>query len=132
MGVFGSNKNVLTCVYNSKRNRDIQTLGYLKASDKDLLTIDISKDTLTGTQWIELAERLEKPIQDIIDSNAIEGDITDFDTNSCISILRENTEALNGVIVFTEGKAIQVITPSKVLGLLNVEAAAIKKKYTTQ
>lgn len=129
MGVFSIDKRKITCVYTSKSDTDVQTLGYLKASKKDLLTLDITKETLTGTQWVELSEKLGKPLKSLIDNDAIENDIENFDKNDCITILRENPKALNGAIIFSGDKALQTKSPSDALKFIDDDSAVIEKPY---
>ncbi len=131
MGIFSDDKRELTCVFNSKNDTDTQTLGYLKASEKHLNAVDITKTTLTGTQWAELAERLDTPIKTLLNSENIDGNVEDFDENDCITILRENPDALDGAIVFTEGKAMQIKKPSNAKRFIGNDSAAISKPYNT-
>mgnify|MGYP003624153426 CR=1 FL=1 len=129
MGVFSDDKREITCIYNSKNSTDKQTVAYLNASRKSLLTIDISKQQLTGTQWVELSKRLNTDLKNLIDTSELEGDIKDFNTDDCITILRENPDALRGAIVFTENKAEQITNPSKALGFIDPDSANIPKPY---
>ncbi|MBC3846286.1 hypothetical protein H8K90_07840 [Winogradskyella echinorum] len=127
MGVFSDDDRQITCVYNSKSNKDKQTLAYLTASEKRLLSLDISKEEITGTQWAELAVRLDKKLCNLIDKEQIDGDITNFSDSDCITILRENPSALKGAIVFTEHIAKLILNPSKVLEFIDADTNKISK-----
>lgn len=127
MGVFSDDKREITCDYNSNSSTDKQTVGYLKSSEKSVLTIDISKQKITGTQWAELATRLNTNLKEIIDANKIEGNLNAFSDDDCITILRQNSDVLNGAIVFTEGKASQIKNPSKVLSFFESDSKEIPK-----
>ncbi|UKM64041.1 hypothetical protein GSB9_00588 [Flavobacteriaceae bacterium GSB9] len=129
MGVFSDDSREITCIYNGNDKTDKQTLAYLKASKKDLLSIDITKQQLTGTQWVELSSRLEVNLREIINENEVDGDINDFDIDDCITILRENPKALNGAIVFIKYKAKQIKNPSTVLDFIDGDSGNIPKPY---
>lgn len=129
MGVFSDDKREITCIYNGNDSGDKQTVAYLSAAEKKVLSIDITKQKLTGTQWAELATRLNKNINQLINSDKIEGDIENYDDDDCLTILRENPEALNGAIVFTKGSAEQISNSSKVLSFLDANSEDIEKPY---
>ncbi|NJX15077.1 arsenate reductase family protein [Tamlana crocina] len=127
MGVFSDDSREITCVYNSEDYNDAQTLGYLQASKKSLQAIDISKQQLTGTQWVELCSRLGAQLQDIINEKEVEGDLSNFDNDDCITILRENPKALNGAIVFTRHKAKQIQNPSTALAFIDSDTGNVSR-----
>lgn len=129
MGVFSDNKHEITCVYNSNNDTDRQVLGYLKAAEKQIHVIDISKETLTGTQWVELAERLNVSLKTLINEASVNGNINGFDDDACITILRETPNAVNGAIVFTKNKAMQIQKPASAQEFLANDSAAIPKPY---
>ena len=68
MGVIATNKREIKLFYNAETNKGMQTLAYLKSSQKKVLDIDLSKTKVTGTQWTELAKLLGKPIKDLINT----------------------------------------------------------------
>lgn len=127
MGVFSDDKREITCIYNSKDRSDKQTLSYLQASEKSLLSLDISKQQPTGTQWVELSKRLGTSINTLIDDKEISGDISSFSETDCITILRENPSALRGAIVFTENKAKLITNPTEVLTFIDADSKNIPR-----
>ncbi|WP_282031016.1 hypothetical protein [Winogradskyella eximia] len=127
MGVFSDDNRQITCVYNSKDNTDKQTLAYITASEKSVLSLDISTKQITGTQWAELAERLETQLCNLINEKEIAGDVSSFSDSDCITILRENPSALKGAIVFTKDKAKLITNPSKVLEFIDADTSKISK-----
>ena len=127
MGVFSDDNRQITCVYNSKATTGKQTLAYITASEKSVLPLDISTEQITGTQWAELAERLETNLCHLINSKEIAGDISSFTDSDCITILRENPSALKGAIVFTKDKAKLITNPSKVLEFIDADTNEISK-----
>jgi len=66
MGVIAKNNRKLTIYYHSETSIGVQTLAYVQASDKKLHEVDIAKTNVTGTQWVELAEGLNKNVSDLI------------------------------------------------------------------
>lgn len=127
MGVFSEDKRELTCIYNSGNNVDLQTLGYIKASEKKLNAIDITKDTITGTQWVELANRLDTNLNSLINFKEIDGNADSFSNEDCIKILSENPKALKGAIIFSNSKAKLITNPSKALDFIDGDSAGIEK-----
>lgn len=129
MGIFSEDEREITCVYNGENYTDQQTLAYLKASEKSLLDIDITKTKVTGTQWADLASRLNKSINNLLNEQEVEGDLSAFNENDCITLLREEPKVLNGAIVFTADKAKQVKNPSTVLEFIETDSEGIPKPY---
>lgn len=64
-------KNELLFIYNSNKLRDRRALGYAKAlKDYKLKEIDLSKEKLTGQQFMDLTYRLKVPPLDLFDKQA--------------------------------------------------------------
>jgi len=66
MGEIAVSDRQITLFYSSKSSRAKQTLAYAKAEGLPIQEIDILKTKLTGTQIVELAERLNLLVADLI------------------------------------------------------------------
>lgn len=66
MGVISKDSRQIKLYYNSETSLGKQTMAYVKASNKKILAIDISKTKVTGTQWLEIAEHLNIPISALV------------------------------------------------------------------
>ena len=67
MGVISTDKKEIKFYYSSKSSIGKQALGYIESSKKEVLAIDVAKTNITGTQWAELAEKLDVSIEDLLD-----------------------------------------------------------------
>ncbi|AEM69843.1 hypothetical protein Murru_0794 [Allomuricauda ruestringensis DSM 13258] len=127
MGVISTNKREIKLFYNAETSVGMQTLAYLKASKKKILDVDLSKTKVTGTQWTELAKRLEKPIKELINiehpdfmkeygkTHDLHGD------EDWLKVLVNNPKVVTQPILVNGDKVIQIDTPSRVMSFLEEE-----------
>ncbi|MCR1023433.1 hypothetical protein NQT66_01345 [Cellulophaga baltica] len=134
MGVISTNKNKITLFYNSENSIGKQCYGYVQASDKEVLGIDISKTNITGTQWAELAEKLEIPVKQLIDTEhpdfvELYGDkAIDMEAHDWIKILDKNPKLVQfPVLVFGENYY-QLTSGADFKKYLEANSAGIEKK----
>lgn len=71
MGVIAKNDRELKLYYNSETSIGKQTLPYVEASEKEIVTIDISKTKVTGTQWVEIAGNLNLHISQLVNQKQL-------------------------------------------------------------
>ncbi|MCK0161672.1 arsenate reductase family protein [Allomuricauda sp. F6463D] len=125
MGVISTNDREIKLFYNAETNKGMQTLGYLKSTKHKILSVDYSKTKITATQWTELANRLRKPIKELINT-----DHPDFkkqysgqpdleDENDWLKILENNPKVVTQPILVNGDRAIQIDTPSEVMAFLD-------------
>lgn len=57
MGIFSTDKNQITLIYNSNTSIGKQTYAYVSDSKKKIRSINTAKNSLTSTQWVEIAEK---------------------------------------------------------------------------
>lgn len=116
MGVISKDKKKITLYYNSESGIGKQCYGYVQASEKKVLGVDISKTKVTGTQWAELAENLHLKVEDLIDTNhadfiKIYGDEKpQLDTNDWLKILEKNPKLVQFPILILGEKYYQLIS----------------------
>ncbi len=66
MGIFSTDKNQITLIYNSNTSIGKQTYAYVSDSKKKIRSINTAKNSLTSTQWVEIAEKLDIKIKQLI------------------------------------------------------------------
>lgn len=134
MGVISRKNNQINCVYASNTDFGKQLEGYLKASDKDILMINITETMPTPTQWQELSRELSKPIEELLDLSQVENieKSSDFDTNDYVTVLENNPKALKGAIIINGSKTEHISTVTKVLNYFNVDSAGIEKNMHSE
>ncbi|MGB4839318.1 MAG: hypothetical protein WBP08_10020 [Saprospiraceae bacterium] len=120
-----SNRQItLYCIENS--NRAKQTLVYAKALGVPVLTIDISKTPITGSQIFEIANRLGMEIKDLIyrdndvfnsKSEPINLEALNLSSVDWIKMIQKNPEILKQPIAIRGDKTILVVTPTDILQL---------------
>lgn len=127
MGVIATNNREINLYYNAETNKGMQTLAYLESSEKKVLGIDLSKTKVTGTQWTELAERLGKPIKELINTEHPDfkndyGKTHKLQSNEdWLKVLEHNPKVVTQPILVHGDRAIQIDTPSEVLVFLEEE-----------
>jgi len=129
MGVISTHKDKITFYYNSETSLGERTLPYIKAADKELLAIDISKTKVTGTQWSEIAEGLGLKVADLVNKKheqfkSIHGDsLIVMDTNSWIKVLQNQPETLAFSVVIN-GSTFQAIkSPGEFIKYISPDSA---------
>ncbi|WP_038533071.1 arsenate reductase [Formosa agariphila] len=131
MGVLAEDNKQLTLIYNSETSVGKQTLAYANASDKKLLSIDISKTKVTGTQWAEIASNLGVNIGDLVDEdhpNFVKnfGDKgAMLSSEDWIKILQHQPEVLKGCIVINGKNRLVITNPSDLVKHLGIEGEDI-------
>ncbi|WP_231562592.1 arsenate reductase family protein [Muricauda sp. MAR_2010_75] len=127
MGVISRDDREIKFFYSSATTIGKQTLGYIRASEKKVMEIDVSKTKVTATQWSELAGLLNIPIKDIINTEHPDfvakygknPDITD--ENDWLHILEKSPQVFQNPIILNGDKAFQIKTPSHVSSILDGE-----------
>lgn len=128
MGVIATNNREIKFYYSSATSIGKQTLAYIRASDKKILEIDIAKTKVTGTQWTELANRLDIPIQQLINTEHPDfvtayGKATNVtDENDWFNILHKCPQAFHQPILVNKNKTLQIKTPSEIASFLDSES----------
>lgn len=69
MGEIATSDRQITLYYSSKSTRARQTLAYAKAEGLPVQEIDLLKNPLTGTQLVELADRLGIKVAELVNQD---------------------------------------------------------------
>jgi arsenate reductase len=119
MGEIATSDRQITLFYSSKSVRAKQTLAYAKAEGLPIQTIDILKTPLTGTQIVELADRLHIQIKDLVNqehpSYSSHFKHHDFSDDDWIKMIRHNPEILKQPIALRGEITILVETPTDII-----------------
>ncbi len=119
MGEIAASNRQITLFYSSKSSRAKQTLAYAKAEGLPIEEIDILKTKLTGTQIVELADRLHIKVEDLVNqehpSYKAKFEHHNFSTDDWIKMIRHNPEIMKQPIALRGDITILVETPTDII-----------------
>mgnify|MGYP001488659733 FL=1 len=133
MKSIARNDRTLTLIYSSETRVGQRTRAQIAGiDDKVLQDIDVSKQKLTGTQWAEIAEGLNKPIKELVDFDELEetselNEDTDYDENDYINILNHNPKAFAHPVAILGEKMVLITNPTEIQEFLEVDSAGLKQ-----
>ena len=119
MGEIATSDRQITLYYSSKSRRAKQTLAYAKAEGLPIQEIDILKTKLTGTQIVELADRLQINVKDLVNQEhpayKARFEQHDFSTEDWIKMIKHNPEIMKQPIALRGDITILVETPTDII-----------------
>ncbi|WP_179320101.1 arsenate reductase family protein [Winogradskyella helgolandensis] len=119
MGEIATSRRQITLFYSSKSIRAKQTLAYAKAEGLVIQEIDILKIKLTGTQIVELADRLKIEVADLINQEhpayTSHFEHHNFSTDDWIKMIQHNPEIMKQPIAMRGDVTILVETPTDII-----------------
>ena len=119
MGEIATSEKQITLFYSSKSVRAKQTLAYVKAEGLAIQEIDILKTKLTGTQIIELANRLQINVADLVNQEhpayQSKFQFHNLSTNDWIKMIQNNPEIMKQPIAIRGDITILVETPTDII-----------------
>ncbi len=119
MGEIATSDRQITLFYSSKSVRAKQTLAYAKAEGLAIQEIDILRAKLTGTQIVELADRLHMEVVDLVNQEhpayTSNFEHHDFSTNDWIKMIQHNPEIMKQPIALRGDITILVETPTDII-----------------
>ena len=119
MGEIATSERQITLFYSSKSTRAKQTLAYAKAEGLPIHEIDILKVTLTGTQIVELADKLNIKVKDLVNQEhptyKSHFDHHEFSTDDWIKMIRQNPEIMKQPIALRGKTTILIETPTDII-----------------
>ncbi|WP_185781068.1 arsenate reductase family protein [Croceivirga lutea] len=120
--------------YNSKDSIGKQAVGFVKSSDKKVQLIDISKDTVTPTQWAEICKDLSVDASHMVNqehpdfTSNYKEDNVDLEKNDWLTMLSKNPLILAHPVLLTHKKAMFLKTPSDFVKIQEADSATIEKE----
>jgi arsenate reductase len=119
MGEIAVSDRQITLFYSSKSSRAKQTLAYAKAEGLPIQEIDILKTKLTGTQIVELAERLNLLVADLINQEhptyTSNFEHHNFSTTDWIKMIQHKPGIMKQPIALRGDTTILVETPTDII-----------------
>lgn len=119
MGEIATSARQITLFYNSDSSRAKQTLAYAKAEGLPILEVDILKTKLTGTQILELAEKLDMKVRDLVNqkhpSYKEKFKSHDLSEEDWIKMIKKNPEIMKQPIAIRGEITILVNTPTDII-----------------
>ena len=119
MGEIATSDRQITLYFHSRSSRAKQTLAYAKAEGWPVQEIDILKTPLTGTQIIELADRLNLEVKDLVNQeHPVYMDLyphTDLSSEDWIKMIRRHPEIMKQPVAIRGNRTILVETPSDII-----------------
>lgn len=119
MGEIATSNRQITLFYNSKSVIAKQTLAYAQAEGLPIQEIDLLREKLTGTQIVELADRLKMKVEDLINQEhpayTSNFEQHSFSTDGWIKMIRNNPEIMKQPIALRGDITILVETPTDIL-----------------
>jgi len=119
MGEIATSNRQITLFYSSNSVRAKQTLAYAKAEGLKIEEIDILKTKLTGTQIVELADRLNLVVADLVNqehpSYKSHFEHHNFSTDDWIKLIQHNPEIMKQPIALRGDTTILVETPTDII-----------------
>ncbi len=121
MGEIATSENQITLYYNSNSGRAKQTLAYAKAEGLPIQEIDILKTKLTGTQILELADKLHLEVEDLVNqehpSYESQFEHHNFSTDDWIKMIQHNPEIMKQPIALRGDVTILIKTPTDIVNI---------------
>ncbi|MCX7550092.1 arsenate reductase family protein [Xanthomarina sp. F2636L] len=130
MGTIATDKRKIILYYHSENSLGKQAYGYLQASKKKILAIDISKTKVTGMQWLEISENLHTILSKLVNQDHpnfkdhYDSGIT-LDKEDWIKVLQNHPETLRCPILIDGNNYHLIETPSEISKHLEKEDTSI-------
>lgn len=121
MGEIATSKRQITLYHNPKSGRAKQTLVYAKAEGLPIQEIDLLRTKITGTQIVELADKLQMEVEDLINQEhpdyKLHFEHHNFCTGDWIKMIQNNPEIMKQPIALRGDTTILIKTPSDIINL---------------
>ena len=119
MGEIATSDRQITLFYNSKSSRAKQTLAYAKAEGLPIQEIDVLQTPVTGTQIIEIADRLGIKVADLVNQDhptyTVKFNKAELSSEDWINMIQNNPDILKQPIAIRGDITILVETPSDII-----------------
>ena len=119
MGEIATSNRQITLFYSSKSVRAKHTLAYAKTKGLPIQEIDILRAKLTGTQIVELADKLNLAVSDLVNqehpSYTSNFEHHNFSTEDWIKVIQHYPEIMKQPIALRGDKTILIETPTDII-----------------
>ncbi|ASV30765.1 arsenate reductase family protein [Maribacter cobaltidurans] len=133
MGVIAMDKKQITLYYSSENSIGKQINAYIQSSKKKNLAVDVSKTNVTGTQWAELADGLNKEIRDLVAQDHPDFLETygenqqELDENDWLKILEKEPHLLKNPIAIDGENYIELESAASFKKFMEPDSAGLEK-----
>ena len=132
MSVLAEDQNQLTFIYNSETSLGKKAFATLQSSEHKIKSIDISKDSIADTIWVEVCKKLNKSIGEFcieVDNgrNLADKDTSSFSDDDWIKMLNKQPEIVQKPVLIGKYESIIISNANDVLKSFNVDSAGLGK-----
>ena len=126
-----TDKKLIQIYCNPKDFHTKKCIAMAKAAKVEIQIIDIAKDAPTGTDWKNIAEKLNISVNELINTSHIKymevyGSNAQIDENGAIKILQNSPEVLYYPIAVRGDRAVQAKSESDILKLHNTDTGEVR------
>ncbi len=117
------NKNedrVITIFYGGNDNKDTQTLAFAKSEGLAVREVDVTKDKLTGTQLLQLADKLNVELENLLDKTS-----EDFNS-SLINGVYDKEGWMNLILRYPQHIKTPIVQKGKLAFFVNTPSDTLK------
>lgn len=133
MPMLARDKNQMSYIYSSESHLGKQVLGYVQGLKKKVEIIDISKDDLSDTIWVELRDNLDLPFDEIFTTENEDlsdyGDRQNFSKTDWVKIINKRPELLRKPIAVHGDNVMLIAHRSEILKFFDVDSAGLEKTF---
>ncbi|HSM63964.1 MAG TPA: hypothetical protein VK833_08515 [Gillisia sp.] len=119
MGEIATSRRQITLFYNSNSIRAKKTIALARAEGLPVQEVDILKTKLTGTQIVELADKLSLKVFELVNQeHPAYHSLTephDFSTDDWIKTIQHNPQIMKQPIALKGNRSILIETPTDIL-----------------
>jgi arsenate reductase len=131
MTILARDKRQLTYIYSSLSHLGKQVLGYVQGTRKKIAVIDIAKENIGDTIWVEIAEDLNLPFDKIFKMEQItEKNHKKFSTDDWLKVIKKNPAILQNPIAINGNKVMIISHQSEILKFFGVDSAGLEKGFS--
>ncbi|WP_299123033.1 hypothetical protein [uncultured Winogradskyella sp.] len=126
--------NLINCIYRGGTQFGDQLEAFLKASDKDILPIDITKTMPTDTQWHDIAKQLNVSLKSFINTDKVKdfNEHTQYSEEGLVKILANNPNAFKGAVIMEGDRIAHITKYTDLLRFYDVDSAGLEKTLHTE
>jgi len=135
MGILARDDKQFTLIYSGNTRVGKHTLSYLQGIKDKVLAINLAETKVADSVWVELADRLNKKVGDLVDKRVLNQDIDDtsgFSADDWLKIINNNDEVITQPIAINGEKTTQISNPTDVMKFFEVDSAGIEKTMHTE
>src|SRR5688572_17686210 len=115
-----SNRQIIF-IYHSEKNVDRQTLAYAKSNHLKIREVDLAKETFTPTMLLELTNKVNLPLRDLIDKDHEDirnkAQLGDWEDDDLLKIIERDFTVLKTPIAMLGDNILVLETPTDILKL---------------